>query len=179
MTAQRLALNSLLFDPVAVWQLQHRPFLEDGDPSRDLQDDVASSVYPALSFPFRSQEYILQRGRATLAGVLLAQAETTNQYYHWAVDHQEPHFGLRPHGAALARAFEATYNQVVAKRYKRDHRASAASRRAGKYSRRALVVACLLYIGQTMGADTKVSAPIAIVPLWARRPVSSLPLEGR
>jgi hypothetical protein len=113
LTEQHLALNSLLFDPAAVWQPRHRPFLEDGDPSRDLQDDVALAGHLTLSFPFRSHEYILHRGRATLAVVARA-GEVMNQYYNWAVDHQEPHFGLRPHGASKAAAFEATYNQAIA-----------------------------------------------------------------
>jgi hypothetical protein len=109
---QRVALNSLLFDPAAVWQPRHRPFLEDGDPARHLQHDVVEEGQRLLSFPFRSHGYLVHHGRATLAAVARA-GEATNQYYRWAVDHQEPHFGLHPHGAALAAAFEATYTQAV------------------------------------------------------------------
>jgi hypothetical protein len=65
-----------------------------------------------LSFPFRSHGYLVHLGRATLATVAHAE-EATNRYYPWARDHHEPHFGLHPHGAALAAAFEATYMQVI------------------------------------------------------------------
>ena len=112
LTEQPVALNSLLFDPAAVWQPRHRPFLEDGDPSRHLQHDVVAEGQRMLSFPFRSHGYLLHHGRATLAAVARA-GEATNRYYQWAVDHQEPHFGLHPHGADLAAAFEATYMQAV------------------------------------------------------------------
>jgi hypothetical protein len=111
-TEQLVALNSLLFDPAAVWQPGHRPFLEGGDPARHLQHDVAAHGQRVLSFPFRSQGYLVHHGRATLAEVARS-GETTNQYYRWAVDHQEPHFGLHPHGSTLAAAFEAAYRQAV------------------------------------------------------------------
>jgi hypothetical protein len=111
-TEQQVAPNSLLFDPAAIWQPRHRPFLEDGDPSRRLQQDVAAEGHRTLSFPFRSHGYLLHHGRATLAVVARA-GEEMNRYYTWAIAHQEPHFGLHPHGAALAAAFEATYQQAV------------------------------------------------------------------
>jgi len=112
LTERPVALNSLLFDPAAVWQPRHRPFLEDGDPARHLQRDVVAEGQRMLSFPFRSHGYLVHHGRATLAAVARA-GEATHQYYRWAVDHHEPHFGLHPQGAALAAAFEATYTQAV------------------------------------------------------------------
>ncbi len=116
LTERPVALNSLLFDPAAVWQPRHRPFLEDGDPARHLQHDVAAQGLRLLSFPFRSHGYLVHLGRATLATVART-GDATNRYYQWAVDHQEPHFGLHPYGAALAAAlaaaFEATYTQAV------------------------------------------------------------------
>jgi hypothetical protein len=112
LTEQRVALNSLLFDPAAVWQPRHRPFLEDGDPARHLQHDLVEEGQRLLSFPFRSHGYLVHHGRATLAVVARA-GEATNHYYRWAVDHQEPHFGLHSHGAALAAAFETTYTHAV------------------------------------------------------------------
>ncbi len=112
LTERPVALNSLLFEPAAVWQPRHRPFLEDGDPARHLQHDVAAQAQRILSFPFRSHAYLVHHGRATLATLARA-GEATNRYYQWAVDHQTPHFGLHPYGAALAAAFEAMYAQAV------------------------------------------------------------------
>jgi hypothetical protein len=112
LTERPVALHSLLFDPGAVWQARHCPFLEGSDPARHLQHDVATQGERLLSFPFRSHGYLVHLGRATLAMVARA-GEATNRYYQWAVEHQAPHFGLHPAGAALAASFEAAYLRAV------------------------------------------------------------------
>ncbi len=108
----RVAVSSLLFDPRVVWQAGTRPFLEDGDPARHLQYDLAAQGRRILSFPFRSGGYLVHLGRSTLAEVVRA-GERSNRYYAWATDHHTPHFG-HAQGAALAATFETVYQAAMA-----------------------------------------------------------------
>ena len=109
---ERLSMCSTLFDPAIVWQPAHRPFLEDGDPSRHLQTDLAGAGHRRLAFPFCSDAYVLHVGRGTLAQVAARDA-TDNRYHAWALERHEPHFALRADGAALASRFEKRYRVAV------------------------------------------------------------------
>jgi glycosyltransferase involved in cell wall biosynthesis len=111
-TTENLGMCSTLFDPAVVWQSRHRPFLEDGDPSRHMQADLTGAGHRRLAFPFCSDAYVLHLGRSTLAQVAARNA-TDNRYYAWAVERHEPHYALRPDGAELASHFEASYRAAV------------------------------------------------------------------
>lgn len=111
-TTERLSMCSTLFDPAIVWQPGHRPFLEDGDPSRHLQADLTGAGHRLLAFPFCSAGYVLHLGRGTLAQVAAREA-TENRYHAWAIERHEPHFALRADGAALASRFEDRYRVAV------------------------------------------------------------------
>lgn len=111
-TTAQLALCSLLFRPALVWRPEHRPFLEDGEPSRQLQADLVASGYALSAFPFCTQRYLLHLGRSTLAEVR-KRDDRSNDYRQWAQTHSEPHYGLVPEGARLAARCEAEYRQAV------------------------------------------------------------------
>lgn len=111
-TTERLSMCSTLFDPAIVWQPGHRPFLEDGDPSRHLQADLTGAGHRRLAFPFCSDGYVLHLGRGTLAQVAARDA-IDNRYHAWAIERHEPHFALRADGAALASRFEERYRVAV------------------------------------------------------------------
>jgi len=111
-TTERLSMCSTLFDPAIVWQSGHRPFLEDGDPSRHMQADLTGAGHRRLAFPFCSDGYVLHLGRGTLAQVAARDA-TDNRYHSWAIERHEPHFALRPDGTELARSFERRYRAAV------------------------------------------------------------------
>jgi hypothetical protein len=111
-TKRRLALCSVLFDPAVVWRPEHRPFLEDGEPSRDMQDDLIAARRKLLAFPFCTAGYLLHLGRGTLAAVV-DRADETNRYHEWAEDHSQPHYGLAADGPQRAAAFEATYRAAA------------------------------------------------------------------
>jgi hypothetical protein len=111
-TTERLSMCSTLFDPAIVWQPGHRPFLEDGDPSRHLQADLTGAGHRRLAFPFCSDGYVLHVGRGTLAQVAARDA-TDNRYHAWAIERHESHFALRADGAALASRFEERYRVAV------------------------------------------------------------------
>jgi hypothetical protein len=111
-TTERLSMCSTLFDPAAVWHSPHRPFLDDGDPSRQMQADLARAGHRRLEFPFCSDAYLLHLGRSTLAQVA-GRNSTDNQYHTWAQQRHQPHFGLRPDGADLADRFEARFRAAV------------------------------------------------------------------
>ena len=66
---ERLSMCSTLFDPAIGAQPADRPFLEDGDPSRHLQTDLAGAGHRRLAFPFCSDADVLHVGRGTLAEV--------------------------------------------------------------------------------------------------------------
>ena len=104
--------HCLLFDPAVVWQPRHRPFLEDGEPSRHMQADLRERGHRVLAFPFCADGYVLHLGRATLAEVA-ARGETSNRYHHWAIAHRVPHYGLNPDGERLLAEFEARYRAAV------------------------------------------------------------------
>lgn len=111
-TTDLLGACSTVFDPAVVWQPAHSPFLEDGEPSRQLQQDLTAAGHRIIAFPFCSHGYVLHLGRATLARVAEFHARD-NRYYDWARTHRTPHFGLRPDGAALLDDFEQAYRAAV------------------------------------------------------------------
>ncbi len=111
-TNELLGACSTLFDPTSVWQTPHRPFLEDGEPSRELQRDLVAAGQRILAFPFCRDGYVLHLGRATLDRVVQLDARD-NRYYRWARTHSSPHYALRPDGAELYARHERCYRAAV------------------------------------------------------------------
>jgi hypothetical protein len=113
---ERLSMCSTLFDPAIVWRFPHHPFLEDGDPSRHMQADLARAGHRLLEFPFCDDACVLHLGRSTLAQVARRNA-TDNRYHAWAEQDHERHFALRPDGAGLRVIsnddFELRYPTIV------------------------------------------------------------------
>lgn len=112
LTTAPLGACSTLFDPTTVWQRHHRPFLNDGEPSRHIQADLVTSGHRLLAFPFCADGYVLHLGRSTLAEVL-RRGQRDNLHHEWARGHHEPHFALRPDGPQLLEEFEARFRQAV------------------------------------------------------------------
>jgi glycosyltransferase involved in cell wall biosynthesis len=111
-TTELLGACSTLFNPTAVWTAPHAPFLEDGEPSRQLQQDLVAAGHRILAFPFCRQGYVLHLGRATLDRVAELDARE-NRYREWAESRRAPHFGLRPDGPAIRATFERWYRDAV------------------------------------------------------------------
>ncbi len=91
---ERLATFSLMFDAARVWRPPTRPFVEDGDPAREFELSIRSQ--PGLgiaTIPFTAENYVIHRGRGTLARVR-DRHDTANRYHAWAADHHEAHFEL-------------------------------------------------------------------------------------
>jgi len=111
-TTEPLALCSVIFDPVEVWRADNRPFLQDGEPSRELLADLEARGKTLLAFPFCTAEYILHLGRGTLAEVK-RRDDQQNVYRDWAQDHNEPHYGLNPSAAKASGDFERRYRAAT------------------------------------------------------------------
>lgn len=107
-----LCLNSLVIDPVHIWQPGIGPFREDGDPARHLIAAARDRELHLVAFPFRSRGYVLHVGRATLAQVVERQ-EVDNTYYEWALAHRQPHWGGNADGASLWATFDREFGQAI------------------------------------------------------------------
>lgn len=88
----RFELYSLLIDPAQVWRPGAPTFRDDGDPSFDLLVASQQAGQSAEDFAFAADGYLIHRGRASLAGVVVSD-DRSHPLYEWAVDHHEPHFG--------------------------------------------------------------------------------------
>jgi glycosyltransferase involved in cell wall biosynthesis len=111
---ERLALHSLFIDPARVWQPAVHPFVDDGDPSYELERSCVTAGLGALAFPFVSQGYVIHRGRDTLASVY-TRGDDSNRLYQWASTHQEPHFELIAQAADTYAALVEQFKDEVPK----------------------------------------------------------------
>ena len=107
-----LAVNSLVIDPAQVWREPLPAFQDDGDPARHLLGAIDSQRLHQAQFPFRTDRYVLHRGRATLEQLVLRD-ERDNPLYDWAADHHEPHWGLQSEGPDLWSTFESEFNSRI------------------------------------------------------------------
>jgi glycosyltransferase involved in cell wall biosynthesis len=107
---ERFELYSLLLDPAQVWRRGIEPFTEGGDPSFELLRSAAALGLRAATFPFAAKEYLIHRGRGSLAAVVAA-GDESHPLYSWATEHHEPHFadvpGAEQRYFALLRSFRA------------------------------------------------------------------------
>lgn len=91
-------LHCLLLDPASVWRDPIVAFTPGGDPFFELLQSARRARLTTASFPFVADGYVIHRGRGTLAHVATS-GDRTNQFFEWAGEHHEPHFGKVP-GAA-------------------------------------------------------------------------------
>jgi hypothetical protein len=94
----RFGAHCLLLDAAQVWRPDVSEFTDGGDPSLALLRSAGEAGLVLSDFPFLAEGYLIHRGRGTLDRVAAAD-ESSNQFYDWAKDHREAHFGQIP-GAA-------------------------------------------------------------------------------
>jgi glycosyltransferase involved in cell wall biosynthesis len=88
----RFESYSLLFRPDQVWRPGVQPFVEGGDPSFDLIGSLTQLGIRTTEFPFTADNYLIHRGRSSLAAVVDSE-DSSHPHYNWAVEHHHPHFG--------------------------------------------------------------------------------------
>jgi glycosyltransferase involved in cell wall biosynthesis len=88
----RFESYSLLFRPDQIWKPGVQPFVEGGDPSFDLINSVAELGIRTAQFPFTADNYLIHRGRSSLAAVV-EREDSSHPLYDWALEHHQPHFG--------------------------------------------------------------------------------------
>jgi glycosyltransferase involved in cell wall biosynthesis len=107
-----VALNTLMLDPSQVWRPPFPPFLDDGAPSRALQQAVLADLLYINDFPFLHHSYALHLGSGTLDRIA-DRGERRNRFYRYSLDHREPHYNEHPLGSRLRAAVLAHYDRDV------------------------------------------------------------------
>jgi hypothetical protein len=107
-----VALSTLMLDPSQVWRPPFPPFLDDGAPSRALQQAVLADLLHINDFPFLHHSYALHLGSGTLDQIA-GRGERRNRFYRYSLDHREPHYNEHPLGSRLRAAVLAHYDRDV------------------------------------------------------------------
>jgi glycosyltransferase involved in cell wall biosynthesis len=103
---------SLILDPVQIWQPSIPPFLEDGAPGAGMQVAADADGLRLVTFPFVEHSYLIHLGRGTLRSIAES-SDTTNRYYDWAAEHNEPYYMGQEGAPALYQRFCELFDAEV------------------------------------------------------------------
>jgi glycosyl transferase family 2 len=104
--------SSILLNPERVWQRRVHVFEEDGSPARQLHLSLKRFGIGIQDFPYRSANYVLHLGRATL-GAILERGDQTNRYFEWAAQNGEHDYHGNPDGHLIHERFLSLFNAEV------------------------------------------------------------------
>jgi glycosyltransferase involved in cell wall biosynthesis len=104
--------SSMLIDPQQVWRRRVNPFREDGSPAKHMQLSLRRMGVPILDFPYRTANYVLHCGRATLTKIA-GEARRKNRYFEWASQNNWHDYHGNPHGQAIHKEFAQVFEKHV------------------------------------------------------------------
>jgi Glycosyl transferase family 2 len=104
--------SSILLNPQRVWQRRVNVFEEEGAPARQLHLSLRRFGIDIQDFPYRSENYVLHLGRATL-GSIVERGDETNRYFEWAKGNAEHDYHGNPHGRLIHERFLSLFNAEV------------------------------------------------------------------